>query len=49
MNVMPTPSDSSRIDGSDAGATDADDRLIFLAEALTLVPFSDTTLRRAIS
>jgi hypothetical protein len=26
-----------------------DDRLIFLAEALTLVPFSETTLRRAIA
>jgi hypothetical protein len=27
----------------------ARDRLIFLAEALTLVPFSETTLRRAIA
>jgi hypothetical protein len=26
-----------------------EDRLIFLAEALTLVPFSETTLRRAIA
>jgi hypothetical protein len=26
-----------------------DDRLIFLVEALTLVPFSETTLRRAIA
>ena len=30
--------------------TDADDdRLIFLADAVTLVPFSETTLRRAIA
>lgn len=27
----------------------ADDRLIFLADALTFVPFSETTLRRAIA
>jgi hypothetical protein len=27
----------------------AEDRLIFLTEALTLVPFSETTLRRAIA
>jgi hypothetical protein len=27
----------------------SEDRLIFLAEALTLVPFSETTLRRAIA
>ena len=32
-------------DPADAGA----DRLIFLADALKLVPFSETTLRRAIS
>jgi hypothetical protein len=32
----------------DRSAT-GDDRLIFLAEALTLVPFSETTLRRAIA
>jgi hypothetical protein len=32
-------------DPADAGA----DRLIFLADALELVPFSETTLRRAIS
>ena len=35
----------NRHDGSDAG----DDRLIFLADALTLVPFSEATLRRAIA
>ena len=32
-------------DRADAG----DDRLIFLADALKLVPFSETTLRRAIT
>jgi hypothetical protein len=31
------------------GSETAHDRLIFLAEALTLVPFSETTLRRAIA
>ena len=30
-------------------ATPNEDRLIFLADALDLVPFSETTLRRAIS
>src|SRR5215207_8565461 len=35
----------SQHDHADAGG----DRLIFLADALDLVPFSETTLRRAIS
>jgi hypothetical protein len=35
----------SQGDRADAG----DDRLIFLADALKLVPFSETTLRRAIT
>lgn len=48
MEVMSAPRDSPRVDRGNAGATDAGDRLIVLAEALTLVPFSETTLRRAI-
>jgi hypothetical protein len=49
VEAMPAPGDGSHVDHRNAGATDAGDRLIFLAEALTLVPFSETTLRRAIS
>jgi hypothetical protein len=35
--------------GRDGGSRPDDDRLICLADALALVPFSETTLRRAIS
>lgn len=49
MEVMSSPGEDSRVDRGNACATDADDRLIFLTEALTLVPFSETTLRRAIT
>jgi hypothetical protein len=49
MQVMSAPGNGSRVERGNAGASDAGDRLIFLAEALTLVPFSETTLRRAIS
>jgi hypothetical protein len=35
------------VNHGDGGA--GEDRLIFLAEALTLVPFSESTLRRAIA
>ena len=46
---MSATSDGSRVDRGNADAADGGDRLIFLAEALTLVPFSETTVRRAIS
>src|SRR4051794_20868772 len=49
MQVMSAPSDRSGVKRGNAGAADAADRLIFLSEALTIVPFSETTLRRAIS
>ena len=49
MKVMSAPGNGSRVERGNAGAPDAGDQLIFLAEALTLVPFSETTLRRAIS
>jgi hypothetical protein len=49
METMTGAGDGSRVEGGNAGAVDGGDRLIFLAEALTLVPFSETTLRRAIS
>ena len=44
---MSATSDGSRVDRGNADAADGGDRLIFLAEALTLVPFSETTLRRS--
>ena len=46
---MSGPGNGSHVDRDNAGAADGGDRLIFLAEALTLVPFSETTVRRAIS
>ena len=49
IDAMSATSDGSRVDRGNADAVDGGDRLIFLAEALTLVPFSETTLRRAIS
>jgi hypothetical protein len=49
MEVMSASGNGSRVERGNAGAPDAADQLIFLAEALTLVPFSETTLRRAIS
>lgn len=48
MEHVSAPNSGSRVERGNAEATDVGDRLIFLAEALTLVPFSETTLRRAI-